>query len=82
MVDALVPFADTLVQRVNAGDPLPGAWRIAAAAATAAAQKTADLMPAMGRARAHGDKALGVVDPGAISFALIIERVHELLAVD
>lgn len=82
MVDAPAPFADTLVQRVNAGDPLPGAWRIAAAAATAAAQKTADLMPAMGRARAHGDKALGVVDPGAISFALIIERVHELLAVD
>jgi dihydroxyacetone kinase len=82
MVDALVPFADTLAERVNDGDALADAWGAAASAATAAAEKTKDLMPAMGRARAHGDKSLGVPDPGAVSLALIVERVHQVLSAD
>jgi D-erythrulose 4-kinase len=82
MVDALVPFADTLVERVNAGDRLADAWSHAARAATAAAEQTKDLMPMLGRARAHGDKALGVQDPGAVSLALIVERVQQVLAAD
>jgi dihydroxyacetone kinase len=80
MVDALVPFADALAERVGAGDTLTNAWGTAAAAALAGAEKTKDLMPTMGRARAHGRKALGVADPGAVSFALIVERVHQVLA--
>jgi dihydroxyacetone kinase len=79
MVDALVPFADTLAARVADGASLVDAWGAAASAATKAAQATSDLMPAMGRARSHGDKALGVPDPGAVSLALIVERVHDVL---
>jgi len=80
LVDALVPFADTLAERVASGDDLTTAWSTAAAAATTAAAETAGLMPGMGRARSHGSKALGVEDPGAISLALIVERVGALLA--
>lgn len=80
MVDALVPFADLLAERVDAGQSLVDAWGAASAAASAAAEQTQDLLPALGRARAHGEKALGVADPGAVSFALIVERVHVLLA--
>lgn len=80
MVDALVPFADTLAERVSAGDSFSAAVGTAAAVAAVAANQTKDLMPRMGRARAHGEKALGVPDPGAVSFALIVERLHELSA--
>jgi dihydroxyacetone kinase len=79
LVDALVPFADTLADRVTAGDDLSTAWTTAAAAATTAAHDTAGLMPGMGRARSHGSKAVGVEDPGAVSLALIVERVGTLL---
>ena len=80
MVDALVPFADTLAERVSAGDSFSAAVGTASAVAAVAANQTKDLMPRMGRARAHGEKALGVPDPGAVSFALIVERLHELSA--
>lgn len=80
LVDALVPFADTLAERVTAGDDLPTAWTAAAAVATTAAHDTAELMPGMGRARSHGSKAVGVEDPGAVSLALIVERVGALLS--
>lgn len=76
MVDALVPFADTLEARVAAGDGLADAWLAAATAAGSAAEATADLLPGMGRARTHGEKSLGVPDPGAVSLALIARRVH------
>lgn len=80
MVDALVPFADTLAEQVDAGESLAAAWQRAASAAARAAEATADLMPGMGRARSHGAKSLGTPDPGAISLALIVERVHTVLS--
>ncbi|MGW9414623.1 dihydroxyacetone kinase family protein [Arthrobacter cupressi] len=79
LVDSLVPFADMLAARVAAGDGLADAWREAAEAATAAAEATANLLPGMGRARTHGEKSLGVPDPGAVSLALIARRVHAVL---
>jgi len=79
LVDSLVPFADTLATRVASGDSLADAWLAAADAATAAAEATANLMPGMGRARTHGEKSLGVPDPGAVSLALIARRIHEVL---
>lgn len=80
MVDALVPFADTLAEQVDAGESLAAAWQRAASAAARAAEATADLMPGMGRARSHGAKSLGTPDPGAVSLALIVERVHTVLS--
>jgi dihydroxyacetone kinase len=75
MVDALVPFDDVLTARIAAGDDLVTAWSAAAAASTSAADATADLLPRMGRARTHGEDAVGTPDAGAISFALITTAV-------
>ncbi|MET1017513.1 MAG: dihydroxyacetone kinase family protein [Leifsonia flava] len=79
MVDSLVPFADTLSSRVSGGDSLIDAWTAASAAAKDAADGTADMMPGMGRARSHGEKALGVADPGAVSLAMITAAVLDVL---
>ena len=79
MVDALVPFAARLSDGVASGDSLIGAWATASAAAKNAADATADMMPGMGRARSHGEKALGVADPGAVSLAMITAAVLEVL---
>lgn len=80
MVDALVPFAETLAARVAAGSALSEAWAAAAVAARTAADATSELMPGLGRARSHGSKSLGTPDPGAVSLALIVETVGRRLA--
>ncbi|AYL38532.1 MULTISPECIES: dihydroxyacetone kinase family protein [Streptomyces] len=79
MVDALVPFADTLADAVAAGEPLTGAWDRAATAAGSAAAATAELLPRKGRARPHAEKSLGTPDAGAHSLALITRAVHGVL---
>ncbi|MFJ4224074.1 dihydroxyacetone kinase family protein [Microbacterium sp. NPDC089695] len=80
MVDALVPFTTTLTGAVDGDATLVAAWTTAADAATRAAAASADLLPKMGRARTHGEHAVGTPDPGAISFALIVTALGELLA--
>ena len=80
MVDALVPFSETLTQQVTAGAPLADAWKTAADVATAAAVATADLLPRMGRARPHAEKSLGTPDAGAHSFGLIVQAIASVLA--
>jgi dihydroxyacetone kinase len=80
MVDAIVPFDETLRARLSAGDPLAEAWSAAADAAETAAADTAGLMPRLGRARTHGDKAVGTPDPGAVSFAALARAVATALA--
>ncbi|OII31660.1 D-erythrulose kinase, partial [Curtobacterium sp. MMLR14_010] len=75
MVDALVPFDAVLSERIDAGVPLREAWRAAADAAQEAADGTAALLPRMGRARTHAEDAVGTPDPGAVSFALIVDAV-------
>ena len=80
MVDAIVPFAETLSSEVASGASLADAWGAATDAAEAAAQSTADLVATLGRARSHGEKSLGTPDPGAVSFALVCRTVHRALA--
>jgi dihydroxyacetone kinase len=79
MVDALVPFADSLSDAVHRGDSLLDAWTRASFVATAAAAATADLLPRMGRARPHAHKSVGTPDAGATSFALITDAVATVL---
>ncbi len=79
MVDALVPFDEVLTARTAAGDDLATAWSAASAAATTAADGTADFLPRMGRARTHGEDAVGTPDAGAISFGLITAAVLSTL---
>ncbi|MGG7306349.1 dihydroxyacetone kinase family protein [Curtobacterium sp. AB451] len=75
MVDALVPFDDAFGRAVREGAATGDAWRTAVAAAREAADATADLVPRKGRARTHAEQAVGTRDPGAVSFALIVEAV-------
>lgn len=80
MVDAAEPFAATFEQQLAAGESLAAAWARAAKVADQAAKGTADLVAHKGRARTHGDASLGHADPGAVSFALLMEGIAEQLA--
>jgi D-erythrulose 4-kinase len=80
MVDALVPFASTLTQGVRDGQGLSVAWVAAGAAAQEGADSTAQLVPAIGRARTHAEKSVGTPDAGAVSLAMIAEAVGQVLS--
>lgn len=75
MVDAVLPFAETLATSRASGAPLAAAWAEAVAAASAAAASTADIVARRGRSRVLGDKSLGTPDPGATSFAMLMAAV-------
>ena len=79
MVDALFPFVDSLVGQVDAGASISDAWRSAAAACRDAAEATASLVPKIGRARPLAERSVGTPDPGAISLALIVTAIGEVL---
>ncbi|WP_144711779.1 dihydroxyacetone kinase family protein [Curtobacterium pusillum] len=79
MVDALVPFDDAFAAAVERGASVPDAWRSAVTAAHEAADATADLVPRKGRAKTHAEQAVGTKDPGAVSFALIVETVTPVI---
>jgi len=80
MVDALVPFADALAERIGSGAALDDAWAAASTAAQEAADATAAMKPGIGRARSHGERSVGTPDPGAVSLALIAAAVGRALA--
>jgi len=75
MVDALIPFVDTLSREVKAGATLTAAWQSACDAATLAAQNTAELSPKIGRARPLAARSVGTPDAGATSLALMFHAV-------
>ncbi|HVV12376.1 dihydroxyacetone kinase family protein [Amycolatopsis sp.] len=77
MLDAIEPFRETLRQHEKAA--LAEAWRKAAQAATSAAEATANLLPAKGRAARLAARSKGHADPGATSFALIVTAIGEVL---
>lgn len=77
LMDAAVPFAEALAERVGAGEDLATAWSAAAARATEAAEATAQLQAKKGRAKTHGDHSVGHADPGATSFALVCRTVAD-----
>ncbi|MCD2198158.1 dihydroxyacetone kinase family protein [Actinomycetospora endophytica] len=75
MVDALDAFTTTLRDRND--DDLTTAWRRAADQARTAAERTADLVPAVGRAARLGDRGRGSADPGATSLGLMLAAAGE-----
>ncbi|WP_040509404.1 dihydroxyacetone kinase family protein [Gluconobacter morbifer] len=79
LIDALVPFVDTLDRELRAGEDLVPAWQAAALAARKAAEATRDLLPRLGRARTHGERSKGHPDAGALSLALCTRVVGEEL---
>ncbi|HUX69070.1 MAG TPA: DAK2 domain-containing protein, partial [Cellulomonadaceae bacterium] len=80
MVDALVPFVDALDTARAAGASVSDAWADACAAASTAAEATAQIVARRGRARTHGEHSLGHPDPGATSFALLMAAVAPEIA--
>ena len=71
LVDALIPFVETLEREAESGKSLPQAWSLAAEAAKTAADATSALTPKLGRARPLAEKSIGHPDAGAISLALV-----------
>jgi dihydroxyacetone kinase len=80
MLDSWLPFVETLEAAVATGDPLSAAWEKAVEACQQAAAATADLRPKVGRARPLAERSIGTPDAGAISFAICVRAVGELLA--
>ncbi|MFP7696315.1 dihydroxyacetone kinase family protein [Trueperella sp. LYQ143] len=80
MIDAVIPFAQGLEERANSSASLADIWRAAAQEATDAAEATAEILARKGRARTHGEASIGTPDPGAISFALLMSAVPDLIA--
>lgn len=79
MLDALLPFTETLSASVERDESLSHAWNAAAEQARQAAQATADLRPKVGRARPLAERSLRTPDAGAVSLAACLETVGRLL---
>ena len=75
LVDALVPFVETLEREFASGKRLTEAWKAAARAATEAAEASSGLTPKLGRARPLAEKSIGHPDAGqrsAIIYSLVV----------
>ncbi|MEU6643175.1 dihydroxyacetone kinase family protein [Saccharomonospora sp. NPDC046836] len=80
VVDAFLPFVESLEADLAAELPLGPAWVNASTVATRAADATASLSPRLGRARPLAARSLGHRDPGAVSFAIVVTAIAEHLA--
>lgn len=79
IVDAAVPFLETLKAAVGNDVPLEAAWDEATEAAAAAAEATSALRPKKGRARPLAERSVGHPDPGAVSFVMCARSVSRAL---
>ncbi|MCY3832659.1 MAG: dihydroxyacetone kinase subunit DhaL [Chloroflexi bacterium] len=73
MVDALEPAVVAFAE----ADDYDSAWRSAAAAARAGTEATKGLVARQGRARFLGQRAVGHIDPGAMTAALMFEAIDD-----
>lgn len=80
MLDALLPFTESLSAGVSEGKPLVDAWVAAAREAEEAAQATAQLRPQVGRARPLAERSVGTPDAGAVSMGMCVTAVGRVLA--
>lgn len=82
LVDALHPLVETFTTAASSGADLRRSWALAAQAAQAAADATADLVARRGRAARLGDRSNGTPDPGAVSLAASAVAAGAALGVD
>ena len=80
MLDTLLPFIDSLDEELGKGKNMAEAWKHASEIAQKCADATAALSPKIGRARPLAERSVGTPDPGAISMALIIKVVGEVIS--
>ncbi|BBX90303.1 dihydroxyacetone kinase family protein [Mycolicibacterium boenickei] len=79
MLDALAPFVSALSSAVESGTDWRTAWLTATEVAEKAAADTAELRPRVGRARPLAERSIGTPDAGAISLAMCIHTVADLI---
>ncbi len=79
MLDALEPFITAVQSAVDAGIDWRTAWSTSVEVAEKAAAQTADLRPKIGRARPLAERSIGTPDAGAISLAMCIHTVADLI---
>ncbi len=79
MLDALGPFVDSVERAVSRGTDWRTAWLDSVEVAQKAAAATAELRPKVGRARPLADRSVGTPDAGAISLAMCIQTVADLI---
>ncbi len=73
MLDAWAPAANALADARAANETLSKALQDASRAAVAGAESTRGMIAAKGRSSRLGERAVGHIDPGAVSAAIIIE---------
>lgn len=79
MLDALVPFVEAVAASVERGTDWRTAWLASVELAEKAAAETADLRPKVGRARPLAERSVGTPDAGAISLAMCIHTIADLI---
>lgn len=79
IVDALEPAS--LAARASTKRPLREALAAVAEAAGEGLERTTDMRAALGKARTLGDRAIGHVDPGALSFTFMVRELSRLVEV-
>lgn len=80
IVDALVPAVEAFETAAFSGEPLVTCLTRAAERAREAAAATAPLRPRKGRARPLAERSVGHPDPGATSFAIVLDALARFLA--
>ena len=73
LIDALVPYADTLSSMEK--ESIAEAFEKATVAAETGAQKTAEIVARMGRAGVVGERSLGHPDAGALALGMIFRHI-------
>ncbi len=79
MLDAWAPAARALAEAGDAEGSLPAALQAASRAADEGAESTRGMVAAKGRSSRLGDRAVGHLDPGAVSAAIIVEVIASSL---
>lgn len=73
VVDALAPVVDELQRASSAGRSVRDALEAARAAARRGADSTVEMVATIGRSSRFGEASRGTADPGASSFALLVD---------
>jgi dihydroxyacetone kinase-like protein len=77
VMDALIPAVEALVEASHEGSSLSNALARAAGRARAGAISTTEMVARCGRARYLGEQTRGHPDPGATSFAILLQGFHD-----
>jgi dihydroxyacetone kinase-like protein len=80
VLDALHPMVESLRASAAAGDDVGVAIIAATTAARAGAASTAEMIATIGRASRLGERSRGWADPGATSFAIIVQALTAAFA--